>query len=165
MAHTISQNSHPALRPTDRQAIALELETALVALIDLSLIGKHAHWNVVGPNFHSLHVQLDEMVDAWREAADAVAERATALGHSPDGRTATVASLTPLPSLDAGPLPDDALVRSLTAILTDAVGLIRELTDGVDQLDTVTGDLLRGITATLEQQLWMIRVQSPSDEN
>jgi DNA-binding ferritin-like protein len=30
----------------------------------------------------------------------------------------------------------------------------------VEDLDTVTADLLRGIVATLEQQLWMVRVQA-----
>jgi starvation-inducible DNA-binding protein len=162
MNYAFSQNGHPTLRHTDRDAIALELQTVLATLIDLSLIGKHAHWNVVGPNFHSLHVQLDEMVDAWRDAADDVGERAAALGHSPDGRTATVTDRTQLRPLAEGPLVDGDLVKSLTAIIGDTVGLMREVTEGVDDVDTVTGDLLRGITATLERQLWMLRAQSPS---
>jgi starvation-inducible DNA-binding protein len=53
-----------------------------------------------------------------------------------------------------------SLVASLTTILAEAVGLVRELTDRVEDLDTVTADLLRGIVATLEQQLWMVRVQA-----
>jgi starvation-inducible DNA-binding protein len=78
------------------------------------------------------------MIDTWRHAADAVGERAAALGQSPDGRTATVAARTPLTSLAEGPQPDSSLVTSLTAILTDAVGLIRERTDRIEDLDTVT---------------------------
>jgi starvation-inducible DNA-binding protein len=160
MTKTITHDHHPTLGHTDREAIGIELQQALTTLVDLALTGKHAHWNVVGPNFRSLHLQLDDMVDTWRQAADAVAERAAALGHSPDGRTATIAARTPLTSLAEGPQPDGALVTSLTAILTDAVGLIRERIDRVEPLDTVTADLLRGIVATLEQQLWMIRVQA-----
>jgi hypothetical protein len=41
-----------------------------------------------------------------------------------------------------------------------AVGVMRQSTDRIDECDAVTADLLRGIVATLEQQLWMIRVQA-----
>ena len=53
---------------------------------DLSLIGKQLHWTVVGPDFRPLHLQLDELVDSWRELSDTVAERAVALGVMPDGQ-------------------------------------------------------------------------------
>jgi starvation-inducible DNA-binding protein len=161
MTHAITRDDyHPTLSPTDREVIGSELQKSLVTLVDLALIGKHAHWNVVGPNFRPLHLQLDEMIDAWRKAADAVGERAVALGHWPDGRTATVDAGTSLTSLTEGPQPDRSLVVSLTAILADAVGIVRECMDRAEDVDTVTGDLLRGIVATLEQQLWMIRVQA-----
>jgi starvation-inducible DNA-binding protein len=161
MTHAVNHDDHhPTLTYTDRELIGIELQKALVALLDLALIGKHAHWNVVGPNFRSLHMELDDMIGTWREAADAVGERAVALGHWPDGRTATVGAASALTSLTEGPQPDRSLVESLTTILAEAVGLIRDLTDRVEDLDTVTADLLRGIVATLEQQLWMIRVQA-----
>jgi len=86
--HQLSQDHHPSLRHVDREAVGTELQATLTLLIDLSLLGKQAHWNVVGPHFRPLHLHLDEMVDAWREAADAVAERAVALGCAPDGRGA-----------------------------------------------------------------------------
>jgi starvation-inducible DNA-binding protein len=144
----------------DLDAVAIELQRVLVTLIDLSLIGKHAHWSVVGPSFRSLHLQLDELIDAWRGAADAVAERIAALGGFPDGRAQTVASWSELPSLTEGPQPDRELVASLTAILTDAVRFIRPCLDRIEDLDPVTADLLRSVVATLEKQLWMIRAQA-----
>ncbi|HEX8101515.1 MAG TPA: DNA starvation/stationary phase protection protein [Solirubrobacteraceae bacterium] len=160
MTHVLSQDHHPTLRHPDREALGADLQRVLVALIDLSLIGKHAHWNVVGPNFRSLHLQLDEMIDEWRDAADAVGERAVALGHAPDGRSATVAERSELHSLEAGPQRDQELIGALTAILTDAIGLIRERMDRLEDVDTVTADLLHGVVATLEKQVWMIRVQA-----
>ena len=39
----------------ERQAVAIELQEMLVDLIDLSLIGKHVHWNVEGRLFRSVH--------------------------------------------------------------------------------------------------------------
>ena len=94
--HAPSQDHHPTLRHEDREAIGAELQDVLVELIDLSLLGKQAHWNLYGPNFRSLHLQLDELVDEWRTASDEVAERAVALGHSPDGQSRTIAERTEL---------------------------------------------------------------------
>jgi len=155
-----STDHHPTLRHVDRESIGIELQGILAILIDLSLTGKHAHWNVQGPHFRSLHLQLDEMIDAWREAADAVGERAVALGHPPDGRTPTIAAQTGLPQLEPGPQRDHELVVLLTRILTEAIGTVRERMDRLEDVDTVTADLLHGVVATLEEQAWMIRVQA-----
>ncbi len=160
MADVISQDHHPTLRHEDRVAIGAELQGVLVVLIDLSLLGKQAHWNIVGPHFRSLHLQLDEMIDAWRLAGDSVAERAVALGYSPDGRSATVAERSGLSPLPEGQLPDREVVAAFTRLLTDAIGSVRERMDRLEDVDTVTADLLHGVVAGLEENLWMIRVQA-----
>ena len=160
MADVISQDHHPTLRHEDRVAIGAELQSVLVVLIDLALLGKQAHWNVVGRHFRSLHLQLDELIDAWRLAADSVAERAVALGYSPDGRAATVAQRSGLASLAEGQLPDHEVISRFTSLLTDAIGAIRERMDRLEDVDTVTADLLHGVVAGLEENLWMIRVQA-----
>jgi starvation-inducible DNA-binding protein len=158
--HQLSQDHHPTLRHVDREALGAELQGVLTVLIDLSLLGKQAHWNVVGPNFRPLHLQLDEMIDAWRAAGDAVAERAVALGHAPDGRAATVAARSELSSLPEGPIADRDVIAAFTRLLTDAVGAIRNRMDRIEDTDTVTADLLHGVVAGLEENLWMIRVQA-----
>jgi starvation-inducible DNA-binding protein len=158
--HAFSQDHHPTLRHDERAGLGNELQTILVVLTDLALTGKHAHWNVVGPNFRSLHLHLDEMIDSWRAAADSVAERAAALGHFPDGRVATVAAHTMLPALPAGRQSDHELVIALTVLLTEATGIVRERTERIEEVDVVTADLLHGVIASLEEQLWMIRVQA-----
>jgi starvation-inducible DNA-binding protein len=148
------------LPEADRRATGGALQDALVDLIGLSLIAKQAHWNVIGPHFRSLHLQLDELVDAWRAAADAVAERAVALGHAPDGRAATVASRSGLAPLPEAPIADRDVVAAFTRLLTEAVGAIRDRMDTIEDVDTVTADLLHGVVAGLEENLWMIRVQA-----
>ncbi len=80
----------------ERRAVAVELQGTLVDLVDLSLIGKHLHWNVEGRHFRTLHDELDEHVTAWRRLSDEVAERAVTIGASPDGQAGTIAGATQL---------------------------------------------------------------------
>jgi starvation-inducible DNA-binding protein len=75
---SIATSSHlPALgEPHEREAIGRELQATLQDLVNLALIAKQLHWAVIGPLFRPLHLQLDELVDSWRELADTIAERA-----------------------------------------------------------------------------------------
>ena len=43
------------------ETVAKALQATLVELIDLALVGKQAHWSVVGPQFRSIHLELDEI--------------------------------------------------------------------------------------------------------
>jgi starvation-inducible DNA-binding protein len=45
-----------------------DLQATVVELIELSLQGKQAHWNVTGPLFRSVHLELDEIVETARWA-------------------------------------------------------------------------------------------------
>ena len=104
------------LNDSDRKIVGECLQGALIDLIDLSLLAKQAHWNLVGRNFRSLHLQLDEIVDVARKHTDRVAERAIAIGVNPDGRCGTVARETQLKQLNAGYLQDTQVVEAFTDI-------------------------------------------------
>ncbi|MFF3348303.1 Dps family protein [Streptomyces sp. NPDC002779] len=141
------------------------LQDTLVDLLGLSLIGKQAHWNVVGPRFRSIHLQLDEVVLAAREHADTVAERAAAIGVSPDGRPETVAASLGLPSADEGWLRDTEVVKLMVAALESAIGRLRARIDATEKADPVTQDLLISVTGDLEKQRWMFDAENwPRDE-
>ncbi len=74
------------LSESDLKVVGAALQGALVDLVDLSLVAKQVHWNVVGPRFRSVHLQLDDVVVTARQHSDTVAERASAVGVNPDGR-------------------------------------------------------------------------------
>jgi starvation-inducible DNA-binding protein len=93
------------------------LQGALVDLLDLALVGKQAHWNLVGRNFRSLHLQLDDIVSIARNRADDIAERAVALGLNPDGRAATVARDSLIHQFELGYLEDSKMVAAFTDTL------------------------------------------------
>ncbi|CBG68406.1 putative ferritin/DPS-type protein [Streptomyces scabiei 87.22] len=136
------------------------LQESLVDLLGLSLIGKQAHWNVVGPRFRSVHLQLDEVVSAARAFADQVAERAAALGVAPDGRPETVAARFALPGPKDGWLRDTEVVRLLVEALETAIGRLRERIEAVEEADKVTQDLLIAVTYELEKQRWMFEAEN-----
>jgi starvation-inducible DNA-binding protein len=149
---------HIPLTP-HRRAVAVELQGTLVDLLDLTLIGKHAHWNVEGRLFRSVHKELDELVDAWRRLADDVAERAVTIGASPDGQAETIAGATELEALPSGYLSDRQVLKAIGDRLSDVATRTRDRIDRVAVEDPVTCDLLVQVAATLEKQLWMVRAQ------
>jgi starvation-inducible DNA-binding protein len=141
------------------------LQDTLVDLLGLSLIGKQAHWNIVGPRFRSIHLQLDEVVTAARDYADTVAERAAALGVAPDGRPETIAATFALPGTKDGWLRDTEVVQLLVESLEAAIGRLRQRIEATEKADPVTQDLLIGITADLEKQRWMFEAENwPRDD-
>ncbi|MDX3313350.1 Dps family protein [Streptomyces sp. NPDC054884] len=148
-----------------RQITFDALQGTLVDLLGLSLIGKQAHWNIVGPRFRSIHLQLDEVVAAARSYADTVAERAAALGLPPDGRPETIASAFTLPSPKDGWVRDEDVVQVIAESLGAAITRLRERVAATEEADPVTQDLLIGITADLEKQRWMFEAENWPREN
>lgn len=136
------------------------LQRVLVDLIELHLQGKQAHWNVVGPNFRDLHLQLDELVDFTREASDTVAERMRALDAVPDGRSDTVAASTTLPAFPAYEQSTHEVVDLITARTYAAVDTMRDVHDGVDAEDPSTADILHQLIDGLEKLAWMIKSEN-----
>lgn len=138
---------------------AAELQSVLLDLIDLSLQGKQAHWNVVGPLFRAVHLELDELVDDARNWADEVAERMRALDVPADGRADVVVRHSALISLPAGTLTDcDVLVRMGDQLATVS-NRCRASIEHLDGVDKTTEDILVAIVKGVEKHLWMFRSQ------
>lgn len=142
-----------------RAQAAEDLQAALVELLDLALQGKQAHWNVTGPRFRPLHLQLDEMVEQYRTWSDQVAERVTALGTWPEGQARQVTEETPFAELPAGPLPDEQVVAAFVERLTAAADRLRKRVERLDQVDLVSQGVLLEVLGGIEEQLWMLRAQ------
>lgn len=142
-----------------RAEIQTRLQPLLVDLLDLALTGKQLHWNVVGPNFRSVHDHLDELVDEYRGWADDVAERMSSVGVAPDGRSQRIAGDSP-----ADPAPEGwTHQRDVIAVMADrveaAATAIRRRLEGLGDIDPASEDLLIEVLEGLEMQLWMISAQ------
>jgi starvation-inducible DNA-binding protein len=147
------------LEEADRLTAGAILQATLTDLIDLSLSGKQAHWNVVGPHFRSVHLHLDELVDIARQYVDDVAERAAAIGVSPNGKARTVAETSGLPEFPNNWVSDVDTITAMVATLGALIKRMRTRIDETDKADLVTQELLIEITQQLEKQYWMWQAQ------
>ncbi|MCX4515284.1 DNA starvation/stationary phase protection protein [Streptomyces sp. NBC_01619] len=143
-----------------RKVTGEALQGALVDLIDLALVAKQVHWNVVGPRFRSVHLQLDEVVTTARTHSDIVAERASAIGVTPDGRASTVAAASAIGKVPDGWIQDSDVVNTMVKALRAVIKGMRERIEVTAEPDPVSQDILIGLTADLEKHAWMFQAES-----
>ncbi|CCK27070.1 ferritin/DPS-type protein [Streptomyces davaonensis JCM 4913] len=148
------------LSDADLKTVTEALQGALVDLVDLALVAKQIHWNVVGPRFRTVHLQLDEVVDTARLHSDTVAERASALGVPPDGRAATVAAGSGIGAVSDGWVKDVDAVGRLVEALGAVIARMRKRIAATGEADPVSQDIFITITADLEKHHWMFQAEN-----
>ena len=149
----------PTIAPSRNETVVADLQATLAELVDLTLLAKQAHWNVVGQNFRSVHLELDEIVDTGRLAADQVAERIATIGAHPDGRAGTVAATSGLPAFPEGRVGTTDVVERVGATIDTMSERLRERIMRVADLDPISQDILIGTGDQLEKHAWMLRAQ------
>lgn len=135
------------------------LQDNLTNLIDLALLLKQAHWNVVGPNFRSIHLQLDEIIATVRDASDEVAERIVALGVTADGRATTVANDTALQNYPDGFVNVPNTIGHAADAVKTAIDSLRNAIAKLGDLDPISEDMMIAISGPMEKHLWMLQAQ------
>ncbi len=147
----------PGLSMSEGEKLAALLQTRLSAYNDLHLTLKHVHWNVVGPNFVSVHEMLDPQIELVRGFADACAERIAALGVAPRG---TPGAIEKDRTWDDYSLDRDTAQAHLAAVdlvYTGVITDVRAAIETVGEIDPVTEDLLISQCGELEQFQWFVR--------
>jgi starvation-inducible DNA-binding protein len=144
---------------TPNPVVVKDLQAALVELVDLSLLGKQAHWNVVGSHFRSVHLELDEIVDLARLSSDRVAERLATIGAAPDGRAETVGKTSELPPFPDGFVSTTETVERVTSVMDTMAVRMRERILRIADEDPVSQDILIGTADEIEKAAWMLRSQ------
>jgi starvation-inducible DNA-binding protein len=160
MSESAATHAHlPAFAEHARAEAGQLLQLTLVELIALSLIGKQLHWNVAGPGFRDLHLQLDALVDEWRELSDVVAERAVAIGFSADGRAPSVVQQSDLRPVEPGSTQVPTAIREVLERVGAVDERVRERAERLGEIDLTSQDVLIDVTRALEKQLWMLRAE------
>jgi starvation-inducible DNA-binding protein len=98
-------------------------------------------------------------VDIARKYVDAAAERANAIGISPNGKAKTVVASSGVPEYPDNWQSVEATVAAIVDILSVLIQRLRQRIDATDKSDLVTQDLLIEITEELKRAHWMWQAQ------
>lgn len=133
------------------------LNNVLANSYALALKTQNYHWNVVGPNFKSLHELFEEQYDDIFEAIDDIAERIRVLGPKVEGTFENFQTLTQFKNGDKD-LSDKDMVRDL---IEDHEALANLLKEGVkvaqSEDDEVTVGMLVDRAQSHEKTVWMLQ--------
>ena len=141
---------------TASAALSDNLQRVLTDLIALELVGKQIHWNVVGPNFRDIHLNLDDVVDIAREGSDEVAERMRAIKAVHDGRPTTIAAATTVPAAPEGEILTGEGVAYIVSAIEAVVATLRGVDEDVDSEDPTSSGIVEDLIGKLEQQAWFL---------
>jgi len=147
----------PALSTNEGSDVAALLQSRLVSLLDLGLTLKHIHWNVVGPNFISVHQMLDPQHDGVGQMADDVAERIATLGSVPSGLPQRIVDQRTWNDYDLDRADAMSHLGALDLVYQNVIISQRQAIDALDQVDPVSQDLLVGQAGVLERYHWFVR--------
>ena len=140
------------------EKVGVILQERLASLIDLALILKHVHWNVVGSGFLAVHEMMDRQTEDVRGMVDTVAERISTLGGIAGGLASQVVEMrSASDEYSLGRAPVMSHLGALDKVYERVGNGHRESIEQVAGLDPITEDLLISQTAQLEMNHWFVR--------
>jgi starvation-inducible DNA-binding protein len=144
----------------DQRCSVIELLNRNLADVYLLLVKtRKYHWDVVGPQFRTLHELWQEQYEALSLHADDIAERIRALGGYPLG---TIEGFLRYGSIKEHPNDLPNANEMVTRLYTDYEQIVRNLRDHIAQCsdrysDEGTADFLTGLMEDYEEAAWMLR--------
>jgi starvation-inducible DNA-binding protein len=139
------------------QNTANALKTLEADLYTVYLKTQYYHWNVVGPQFHSLHEMFDQQYHELADAVDVIAERIRALGQTAPGSFHEFMQLKTIPEaksdLDAQGMIQD-LIDSHQALLK-TINKTLEIADKEE--DEATENMMAERLEAHEKIIWMLK--------
>jgi starvation-inducible DNA-binding protein len=147
------------LTEEQRHGVVELLNRDLADLYLLLIKTKKYHWDVIGPQFRTLHQLWEEQYTALTENIDALAERVRALGGYPLGTAAGFIQYSTIQE-HSNDLPDAN--QMVDRLVQDHEQIIRNLRENIDQCsekyhDEGTADFLTGFMEQHEEMAWMLR--------
>ncbi len=147
------------LSEEQRQGVVNLLNSDLSDTYLLVIKTKKYHWDVIGPQFRTLHQLWDEQYEALSANVDAIAERIRSLGGYPIGTAKGFLENASLRE-HAGDLPNAS--EMVERLAGDHEQVIRNLRGHIDECsdahhDEGTADFLTGLMEQHEEMAWMLR--------
>ncbi len=147
------------LTDTQRQGVIDILNNDLADSYLLLVKTKKYHWDVVGPQFMTLHKLWQAHYEALTLNVDAIAERIRMLGGYPVGTMEGFLKICSLKE-NAGKVP--TATGMVSQLLEDHEKVVRNLRGDIDKCgdkfkDDGTADFLTGLMEQHEEIAWMLR--------
>jgi starvation-inducible DNA-binding protein len=148
---------HIGITEADRKGIATGLSRLLADSFVLYLKTHGFHWNVTGPQFHTLHLMfMGQYTEQWN-ALDLIAERIRALGFPAPASFAAYAELASIKEESGVPKADD-MIRQLVEAHEATARTAREVFRLADAAnDQPTAGLCTDRMEVHEKAAWMLR--------
>lgn len=120
---------------------------------------RNAHWNLEGPDFHSMHVLFESQYNELAEIVDKIAERIRILGHYAPATLKQFLELTHLTEQTRGKNDSKGFIKDL---LNDHESIAINIRTQINHLavqlkDAGSSDYLTGLTEYHEKIAWILR--------
>ncbi|CDS97927.1 MULTISPECIES: Dps family protein [Sphingobacterium] len=147
------------IKSENRQAVAEILCKLLADEFVLYTKTRNAHWNVEGPDFHSMHIFFEGQYQQLADLMDGVAERIRTIGHYAPGTLKEFLELTHLSEVTNQKNDSAGFITELLADHDTIIDFIRGSIDAVQEKynDAGTSDYITGFIETHEKMAWMLR--------
>jgi starvation-inducible DNA-binding protein len=143
----------------NRKIIAEQLSKLLADEFVLYTKTLNAHWNLEGPDFHSVHLYFEELYGQSQEYIDSVAERIRQLGHYAPATLNDFLKLTHLTEQLKGGNNSQDLIKNLLGDHEAVIEFIRANVKEFDEAhkDAGTNDFITSLMEKHEKTAWMLR--------
>ena len=144
---------------SNRKTVAEQLSKLLADEFVLYTKTLNAHWNLEGPDFHSVHLYFEELYDQAQEIVDSVAERIRQLGHYAPATLKDFLNLTHLTEQLKGRNTSLDFIRNLLGDHESIIEFTRSNVKEFDEAhkDAGTSDFVTGLMEKHEKIAWMLR--------
>jgi starvation-inducible DNA-binding protein len=116
------------------------------------------HWNVSGMQFHAIHNATESYYDYFFGQFDDVAERILQLGEKPLATVKGYLAAATLEEDEGSSFEPAYVLEKISADFTALLGQAKAANGLAEEAgDVATLDLLGGLIAWLEKELWIIR--------
>ena len=144
-----------------RDGVVSTLATVLADAHVLYIKLRKYHWNVTGPQFHSLHELFEEQYTSLALTIDEIAERIVQYGVSAPGSMEQFVDMARLKEDKAKGLELDAH-EMVEHIVADHEAVVRNLRDDIETVGQTYGDVgaedfLTGLLQDHQKFAWMAR--------
>lgn len=142
------------------ETVAEILEPLLADEFLLYLKTRNAHWNVEGPDFHTIHIYFEQLYTELETIVDEVAERLRKIGHYAPATMKQYLELTHLTEERGNKNNSLSYIKDL---LSDHEAIIIYLRESIEKLEKEvelaygTSDYLTTLMEQHETTAWMLR--------